>query len=118
MPREKIGDDLMQVRFADGTFARIDEVSGNRSEFIRGAVDVALGGVPASANVVSEKIPVDFLEADKAALLALLSERRLGSRDAARRLGLPGRRYDNAERALLASGAILSVSGVLAVWGE
>ncbi|MCF6275677.1 MAG: hypothetical protein L3J05_07925 [Robiginitomaculum sp.] len=38
MGREKIGDEVMKVRFSDGTFARIDCVSGNRSDFIRSAV--------------------------------------------------------------------------------
>lgn len=46
MARDKIGDDLMQVRFPDGTFDRIDELGSNRSEFIRCAVEDALAVSP------------------------------------------------------------------------
>lgn len=46
MAREKVGDDVMTVRFSDGTFSRIDAAAGDgkRSEFIRAAVEAALGG--------------------------------------------------------------------------
>lgn len=43
MARKKIGDDVMPVRFPDGTFERIDAIADNRSDFIRGAVLNALG---------------------------------------------------------------------------
>lgn len=43
MARKKIGDDVMPVRFPDGTFERIDAIADNRSDFIRGAVLSALG---------------------------------------------------------------------------
>jgi hypothetical protein len=48
MARRKVGGDVLQVRFFDGTLERIDAVHGNRSEFIRDAVEAALsagGGV-------------------------------------------------------------------------
>lgn len=45
MGRLKVGNDVMKVRFADGTFARIDKECGNRNGFIRAAVDAALNSI-------------------------------------------------------------------------
>lgn len=42
MARDKIGSEVMQVRFPDGTFDRIDAAASNRSEFVRDAVAGAL----------------------------------------------------------------------------
>ena len=44
MARDKIGSDLMQVRFPDGTFSQIDATGISRPEFIRDAVDAVLRG--------------------------------------------------------------------------
>ena len=44
MARDKIGSEVMQVRFPDGTFDRIDAAASNRSEFVRDAVERHLVG--------------------------------------------------------------------------
>lgn len=54
MPREKIGDDVMQVRFPDGTFSRIDAIASNRSEWIRDVVLSVLMMGDAAGAVVSK----------------------------------------------------------------
>lgn len=54
--RLKVGSDLIQVRFPDGTFQRMDAVCGNRSEFIRDAVEAALCAAR------GEKVPVSAVE--------------------------------------------------------
>ncbi|GLO70333.1 hypothetical protein MACH17_18500 [Phaeobacter inhibens] len=48
MAREKIGDDVMKVRFPDGTFTRIDAIAPNRSEWIR---DIVIGALDACDDV-------------------------------------------------------------------
>lgn len=136
MAREKVGDDVMKVRFGDGTFDRIDAVSGNRSEFIRGAVEAALGGayepvkkidMPASEPVETHTLPVPQKKnsivpspkvgkaytkpvspraADIEALRALIGEKRLTSRQAEQAMGWLGLRYANAEKGLLQSGGV------------
>lgn len=123
MPRERIGGDLMQVRFPDGTFAAIDAVATVRSEFIRGAVADALDGpgrikrAPKKSEIRATSVPSPR-EADKAALLEALRARRMSSREAEAAMGWPGLRYRNAERDLMASGKVLAQGGVLVVWGE
>jgi Arc/MetJ-type ribon-helix-helix transcriptional regulator len=137
MAREKIGDDVMQVRFPDGTFARIDEVSSNRSEFIRYAVDKALKAgsgqrpktdVPAIAERAVKEVPAkrvrsekkidgqavsDGLRPDAKVLLEALRGKRMTSRDAEKAMGWMGLRYSKAEGQLLLAGAIRVEGGVL-----
>ena len=131
MARPKVGSDVMPVRFPDGTFAAIDAVSGNRSEFIRRAVARSLcgGGLPDKGKGVGlERLKVsdapkavsagrrmdgDIRSGDKAALLALVRENMLNSRAAAKRLGWPGLRYRNAEKALMDEGRLMVVDGFL-----
>ena len=140
MPRGKIGDDVMKVRFGDGTFARIDAVASNRSEFIRGAVEAALGGdttsvekpasvpvrksVPQKKNSIvpsSDKAAVNpklaaapsGRQADAAAVLGVIRSKRLTSRQAEAEMGWLGLRYANAEKLLLSSGAAAVVDGHL-----
>lgn len=133
MGREKIGDDVMQVRFPDGTFDRIDNFNPNRSEFIREVVLRELvvrgGGVGMRADVAkvegvagvkknSLKGPgskVSPRDADKAVLLKLVSGKRLSSSQASKALAWPGLRFSNAERALLACGELKVEGGFLVV---
>lgn len=44
MAREKVGSDLMQVRFPDGTFDRMDAFGVPRPQLIRYAVEMVLDG--------------------------------------------------------------------------
>lgn len=156
MARPKVGSDVMPVRFPDGTFARIDAVSGNRSEFIRLAVERALagGGLPdkgkgvgleglpavpailaksasaataaraveagsevraakAARSKAAAKWTTPLREQDKADLLALVRGNMLNSRAAEARLGWPGLRYGNAEKALMDEGRLVVVDGFL-----
>lgn len=136
MPRGRIGDDVMKVRFCDGTFARIDAVAGNRSEFIRDAVEAALVSssdpvakvkrpdpVPDRV-VVSQKKnsivppsgkskPVSGRQADADAVLGVIRGRRLTSRQVEAEMGWQGLRYSNAEKLLLSSGSAVFADGVL-----
>lgn len=114
MAREKVGSDLMQVRFPDGTFDLIDAVSDNRSCFIRDAVSAALGGggvrrVPRkkNSNVSSGR------GADAAVLLEALRKRSMSSREAEKLMGWLGLRYANAEKRLLQDGSVYSDGGIL-----
>ena len=140
MPRVKIGDDVMKVRFGDGTFARIDAVASNRSEFIRDAVEAALGGdttlvekpasVPArkpspqkknSTGPSSDKTEVNpkmaaapsGRQADAVSVLGVIRGKRLTSRQVEAEMGWLGLRYANAEKLLLSSGAAAVVDGHL-----
>lgn len=141
MAREKIGDDVMQVRFPDGTFARIDEVSSNRSEFIRYAVDEALkagsgqrpkADVPAIAERAVKEVPEkrarskknfdgqavsDGLRPDARVLLSALREKRMTSRDSEKAMGWMGLRYAKAEKQLIQAGLIRVEGGVLVAEG-
>lgn len=63
MAREKIGSDLMQVRFPDGTFERIAATGISRPRFIRDAVEAALSGGPAAP------LNPAYADVDPAALL-------------------------------------------------
>ena len=136
MGREKIGDDVMQVRFPDGTFDGIDKFNPNRSEFIREVVlrelVVRSGGdgmkrsaLPAKPVAGPKKnslkgsgSKVSARDADKAVLLNLVRGKLFRSHEARKRLealGWLGLRYDNAERALLSSGALKVEGGLLVV---
>jgi hypothetical protein len=155
------GDKLMAkypekflLKLPEGTLGRIDAVSGNRSDFIRDAIEDSLGGVSEKKNSIvapvsvkgpvgsgkpltayrqlihdasspavelpdepqniPENIPsVSPRERDKELLLSLIRGKSLTSRSARDALGLPGLRYDNAEKALLTDGVIAIYDGIL-----
>lgn len=108
MAREKVGSDVMQVRFPDGTFARMDERfgKGGRAEFIRDAVLRTLNGLDGDVLTVGPKPAVREERAkrperrvlpkgaklgrwdeQKPVLLAKVRERSMDERTAARELG-------------------------------
>lgn len=64
MAREKVGSDLMQVRFPDGTFDRIAATGISRPRFIRDAVEAALGG---SSDLVAKINTAEVIPARKPA---------------------------------------------------
>jgi hypothetical protein len=120
------------LKLPEGTLGRIDAVSGNRSDFIRDAIEDSLGGVceeknsivapavelPDEPQNIPENIPenipsVSPRERDKELLLSLIRGKALTSRSARDSLGLPGLRYDNAEKALLTDGVIAIYDGIL-----
>jgi len=136
MARLKVGDDVVRVRFRDGTFDRIDAVYENRSEFIRCAVDAALGSDPVRAVPVPVEPAVDtpapqkknsivavpkgsrsgavsLRDGDMASIMEIVGSGRFTSRDIADRLGLAGLRYSRAEAALLKGGRIRFDGGVV-----
>ncbi len=128
------------LKLPAGTFARIGAVSSNRSEFVRAAIEAALGAGPEKKNSIVARAPSDILEdlpmkpapdgphkvdvrtplpslsprdRDKALLLSLIRGKSLTSRSARDAMGLPGLRYDNAEKALLTDGVIAVHDGIL-----
>lgn len=105
MGRGRVGDDLMPVRFPDGTFERIDALGGNRSEFIRDAVSAALGDVVRDRAVVGEKNSNEGsdLSADALELFGVVSVSPISSRDLEKKFSWLGLRYSKAEAALLSS---------------
>jgi hypothetical protein len=124
MARDRVGDDVMNVRFGDGTFARIDKLGGNRSGFIRAAVasalDAADGGRKKKSFVSSGKkgdrvavVAATGRSADQAVVLDLVRSKHLTSHQASDFLGWLGMRYANAEKALLRAGSIAVVDGAL-----
>lgn len=143
MAREKIGSDVMQVRFPDGTFAAIDAVCSNRSEFIRYAVAEALKAgsgqraktdAPAIAERAVKEVPAkrlrskknfdgqavstDGLRPDAAALLEALRKKRMSPKDAEKAMGWLGLRYSKAEGQLLLAGVVRVEGGVLVAEGS
>lgn len=111
-----------------GTLGRIDALGGNRSEFIRGAVEAALGGggMPVSAvkpepvrcekkfDVARSEVSFsDRREADVLALLEVIGGGRFTCRQVEGKMDWAGLRYSNAEKALLSSGRAAVIDGVL-----
>lgn len=128
------------LKLPEGCLGRIDAVASNRSEFIRDAVEAALGGdttlvekpasIPARKAVPQKKNsivpPSDKTEvkpklaaapsgrqADAAAVLGVIRSKRLTSRQVEAEMGWLGLRYANAEKLLLSSGAAAVVDGHL-----
>lgn len=146
MARKKIGDDVMPVRFPDGTFERIDAIADNRSDFIRGAVLNALGSdrvechgdvtieVPLprvvrkspsekpdrpKKNFDRQPVKKDGLRPDAEVLLASVRKNRWTSRQHENALGWLGLRFKRAVDDLFQAGLIKVDDGVLvAVGGE
>lgn len=132
------------LKLPDGWLSRIDGVSGNRSEFIREAIGVALGvdgpsgsvsdkvpekvgrpdpvpGVPASGVLVNRKgsvVDPAGLRPDAVVLLAALRKKRMTSQGAEREMGWMGLRYSRAEGELLSSGLAWLDGGILCASAE
>jgi len=135
---------VFSFRLDEGLVSRIDEVSSDRTGFVREALERALAGasdgsvtsfnrpkrerrpdpaVEAVKAAIPEKVRVPakkgfttpLREADKAAVLDLIRKKRVSSRQAEQEMGWPGLRYANAEKALLADGTVEVVNGLLEV---
>ncbi|WP_170759971.1 hypothetical protein [Ruegeria lacuscaerulensis] len=142
MAREKIGDDVMPVRFPDGTFDRIMKINPNRTEFIRKAVADALAAVergnmqkPHSAEPEVEKpiskkppqpkknfdgkpVDKDELRPDARVLLGQVRQKRWTSKQHEKALGWPGLRFPRAEGDLFQAKLIKVEDGILVAAGE
>lgn len=118
----------MLLKLPDGTLGRIDVVAGGgrRSEFIRGAIEAALGGGSVSgiprgsvardrsvAPKVSVKPVPRGLRPDAIALLDLVRERSVSARDAGEELGWFEMRVSRAENELLGAGLVRIAGGLL-----
>lgn len=125
------------LKLPAGTLARIDAVSGNRSEFVRDALLSVLGGgdlqkvqiagpkktgaeKPVSENAGGSKknfdrkpIEKDGLRPDEAVLLEAVRRKRMTSQQADRAMGWLGLRFARAESELLSRGLIRVDGGVL-----
>ncbi len=75
------------LKLSEGTLARIDAVSGNRSEFIRNAVDVALSGVKISGPQ-AEKLIADSLR-ENADLVTGIGNSEVGKNSGSEKLDPP-----------------------------
>lgn len=123
------------LKLPAGTLARIDAVSGNRSEFVREALLSFLDGGEKSSVVVCDKggaekpvsenaggskknfdrkpIEKDGLRPDEAVLLEAVRRKRMTSQQADRAMGWLGLRFARAESELLSRGLIRVDGGVL-----
>ena len=133
-----MGTKMFSVRLDEDLIARLEGVGEKRSDFVRAAIEAALGvgglDAPVAAKSVKKvdmasapkknsiAVPVEkatsvsgFRVADEEALVALLRKRPLSSRDAERSMAWLGLRYPNAEKALLSSGRVAVVDGLLVV---
>ncbi len=119
---------IYSIRLDEDLVARVDGLGVNRSEFIRDAVEAALGAggdVPKAALVEKRSAPkknpivpavkpLDARrEADVKFLLSEIRRLRLTSRQAEALMGWFGMRYRNAENHLLKSGGVVVVDGLL-----
>jgi hypothetical protein len=120
------------LKLPEGTMARVEAVSPNRSEWIRdvllGALD-AWEGVDGGGETKSElvrpgeavRIPRGLnsanLRPDALALLEALRKKPMTPRDAEKAMGWLGLRYANAEKALIAEGLVVLQDGVLVAEG-
>jgi hypothetical protein len=141
MPREKIGNDVIPVRFPDGTFDRIVRINPNRNEFIRKAVADALADAEGCADVTwppkgGDEVPLarkpdqpkknfdgkpvdkEELRPDARVLLEQVRQKRWTSQRHEKALGWLGRRFINAEGDLFELGLIRAEGGILVVAGE
>jgi hypothetical protein len=120
------------LKMRAGTLARIDAVSNNRADFVRAAVEAALGGVstmpsrPKKNSIAgsvkeavrprksgaSKKSGV-VVSADQQAVLDYVQGRRVSSRDVEAHFNWLGLRYSKAERQLLAAGLIGFQDGMM-----
>lgn len=126
--------DVMMARFPSGTFQRIDAVSGNRSEFVRGAVAAALavGNVPDAVRsekksdglaledrierataVLDAKYPKKAVSDDREVLLALVKKKALSERQAMEALGWMELRVSKVAGKLSGSGLIRYRDGLM-----
>lgn len=132
MAREKIGSDLTQVRFPDGTFDRIEALGADRPYFIRAAVEAALveaggadrvaaakrSGGKKNSFASSGKKPVSRRSADVSVLLSALRMKSMSSRDLERKVAWSGLRFRNAELRLLDDGLATVKGGLLVAADE
>ena len=112
-------DKIISMRLPAEVVDRLNDIPGNRSDFIRKAILKALEtGIPATeADERQSEVPKRLAgrEADKDILLKMFSGKNLTSRAAQEASGFLGLRYPHAEAELLAEGKIAIENGVVVV---
>lgn len=114
MARERVGGDIGQFRFPDGTFARIEGSGEGRAEFVRAAVLDRLdrlGGVE-RPEPVAKRADRDF-SGDYAVVLGELRGHRYSALDLGRKLGWAPMRVDKVLGAMERAGLVRFDRGVV-----
>ena len=124
-------------RLEEGLVARVDALGVKRADFVRDAIEAALcgdgvmkpaemdrvGGAPEmppapkknSLKVPVKKVSTELRGADEKVLLSELRRQAMTSRDLERKMAWLGLRYSRAEKALLSSGLVVVVDGLMVV---